>query len=132
MVRWREILVELTYHTISRLHIFYHLFSTYDNFINLYSPHLLESGGHRRAWLTKSVVPNTLIQFDSNTFPADTRTTFHTGATFLASVLYHSPPQRLSHSGGEWFYTITCECLCSDLSMVSLYIYIFLASWLII
>ena len=37
--------MELAYHTISRLHIFHHLFSTYDNFIYLYSPHLLESGG---------------------------------------------------------------------------------------
>ena len=46
----------------------------------------LRVGDIERAWLTKSVVPNTLIQFDSNTFPADTRTTFHTGATFLASV----------------------------------------------
>ena len=27
---WREISVELTYNTISRLHIFYHLFSTYE------------------------------------------------------------------------------------------------------
>ena len=27
---------------------FYHLFSTYDNFTYLYSPHLLESGGHRK------------------------------------------------------------------------------------
>ena len=45
---WREISVELTYHTISRLHIFCDLFSTYDNFIYLYLPHLLESGGHRK------------------------------------------------------------------------------------
>ena len=45
---WREISAELTYHTIPRLHIFYHLFSTYDNSIYLYSPHLLESGGHRK------------------------------------------------------------------------------------
>ena len=49
----------------------------------------LRVGDIERAWLTKSVVPNTLIPFDSNTFPADTRTTFHTGATFLASVLYY-------------------------------------------
>ena len=32
---WREISVELIYNTISRLHIFCHLFSTYDNFIYL-------------------------------------------------------------------------------------------------
>ena len=49
----------------------------------------LRVGDIERTWLTKSVIPNTLIQFDSNTFPADTRTTFHTRATFLASVLYY-------------------------------------------
>ena len=49
----------------------------------------LRVGDIERAWLTKFVVPNTLIQFDSNTFPANTRTTFHTGATVLASVLYY-------------------------------------------
>ena len=45
---WRDTSVELTYHTIPRLHIFYHLFSAFGNFIYLYSPHLLESGGHRK------------------------------------------------------------------------------------
>ena len=49
----------------------------------------LRVGDIERAWLTKSVVPNTLIQSDCNTFPADTRTTFHTGATFLASIVYY-------------------------------------------
>ena len=49
----------------------------------------LRVGDIERTRLMKSVVPNTLILFDSNTFPADTRTTFHTEAVFLASVLYY-------------------------------------------
>ena len=49
----------------------------------------LRVGDIERAWLTKSVVPNTLILFDSNNFPADTRTIFHNGAIFVAFVLYY-------------------------------------------
>ena len=80
--------MELTYHTISRLNILYHLFSTYGNFLYLYSPHLLESEGHRKGMANKvRGSKHTLAQFDSNTFTAETRTTFYTGATFLASVL---------------------------------------------
>ena len=65
-------------------YIFYHSFSKYDNPIYLYSPHIyLRVGDIERACPTKSVVPNALIQSDSNTFPADTR------GIFLTLVLYY-------------------------------------------
>ena len=49
----------------------------------------LRVGDIERAWLTRSVVPNTLIHFDFYTFLADTRTTIHIEAILLASVLYY-------------------------------------------
>ena len=48
----------------------------------------LRVGDIERAWLTRSVVSNTLIHFDFFTFLADTRTTIHIGVILLASVLY--------------------------------------------
>ena len=45
-------------------------------------------GDIERAWLTRSVVSNTLIHFDFYTFLADTRTTINIGTILLASVLY--------------------------------------------
>ena len=49
----------------------------------------LRVGDIERAWLTRSVVPNTLIHFDFYTFLADTRTTIHIWAILLASILYY-------------------------------------------
>ena len=70
-----------------------HFFITYFQHMTILSTftHHIYSrvGDTERTWLTKSVVPNTLIQFDSNTFPLDTGTIFHTEATFLSSVLYY-------------------------------------------
>ena len=57
--------------------------------LSIFTHHIyLRVGDIERAWPMKSVVPNALIQFDSNTFPADTRVIFHTRAIFLTSILY--------------------------------------------
>ena len=84
---WREISVELTilfpYFTFFLSLVFKILPFTY-----FYPPRLFESGDIERAWLTRSVVSNTLIHFDFYTFLADTRTTIHIGAILFASVLY--------------------------------------------
>ena len=96
-----------------------HFFITYFQHMIIFSTfthHIyLRVGNIERAWLTKSVVPNThwhnLIPILSLRTP---------GLHFTLGLPFSLP-----------FYTITCECLCSDLSVVSLYIY-FLPSWLII
>ena len=71
----------------------------------------LRVGDIERAWLTKSLVPNTLIQFDSNT------SLWTPGLPFTLGLPFSLP-----------FYTITCESLCSDFSMVSHNF--FLVGWL--
>ena len=67
---------------------FYHLCSKYDNLPTSTQHVYLRVGDIERAWLTRSVAPNTLILFDFYTFLADTRSTIHTGAILLGSVLY--------------------------------------------
>ena len=80
-----------TYNTISIFHNFYHLYSKYYHLPTLTHHVYLRVGNIERAWLTRSVVPNTLIHFDFYTFLADTRTTYsHWG--YLAcfrSILLH-------------------------------------------
>ena len=78
-----------TYHTISTFPNFYHLRSKYYH-LPTFTHHVnLRVGDIERAWLTRSVVPNTLIHFDFYTFLADTRTTIHIGVILLASILYY-------------------------------------------
>ena len=87
---WREISVEYI-HTISILHIFYHLCSKYDNLPTFTYHVYLRVGDIERAWLTRSVAPNTLIQLDFYTFLADNRTTIQHWS-YLArfrSILLH-------------------------------------------
>ena len=78
-----------TYHTISIFHIFYHLCSKYYHLPTFTHHVYLRVGDIERSWLTRSVVSNTLIHFDFYTFLADIRTTIHTGAILLASILYY-------------------------------------------
>ena len=77
-----------TYHAISIFHIFYHLCSKYYHLPTFTHHVYLRVADTERAWLTRSVVPNTLIHFDFYTFLADTRTTILIEAILLASVLY--------------------------------------------
>ena len=94
----------------------YTIFITYFQHMTILSTfthHIyLRVGDIERAWLTKSVVPNTLIQFDSNTFPAD-RACGH--------------QDNLSHWGylSRFRFILLHVNVCPHLSMVSLYIYIF-------
>ena len=76
-------------YTISIFHNCYHLRSKYYHLPTFTHHVYLRVGGIERAWLTRSVVPNTLIHFNFYTFLANTRTTIHIGATLLASVLYY-------------------------------------------
>ena len=76
---WREISVELTI-----LFPYFPIFTTCVQNIIIYLPFDIE-----RAWLTRSVVLNTLIHFDFYAFLADTRATIHIGAILLASILYY-------------------------------------------
>ena len=108
-VVWVERDFSGTYHAISIFHIFYHLCSKYYHLPTFTHHVYLRVGDIERAWLTRSVVSKTLIHFDFYTFLADTRTTIYIGLS--CSLL---------------FYIVTREYLCSDLSMVSLYISIHL------